>query len=119
MQGNQSARGGPVERCGNRAQRMVFARASAAADFASRHRLRHSRGTYDLRLGRREVLDLSGRKYSAPQGTISSGVSSRSIEALKAETQGHDYVDAEESEVPEAAARAAQWKSVARLVAGI
>ena len=65
LQGNQGARGRPVERRGNRAQGMVSAGAAAVADAARGYRLWNGRSPHDLRIDWREVLGLSGRKNSA------------------------------------------------------
>ena len=67
LQRHQGARGGPVERRGNRPQGMVFARAAAAANAARGNRFRLRASLHDLRRDWREVLDLPGRKYSAAQ----------------------------------------------------
>ena len=57
----QGPRVRPVERRGDRAVRVVPARPAAAADAASRHRLRLRRGVHDLRRDWREGVALQGR----------------------------------------------------------
>ena len=53
--------GGPLERCGNRAFRVVSGGSCTATYAARGHRLRNGRGTHDLRCDRRESLDIQGR----------------------------------------------------------
>src|ERR1700751_486351 len=103
MQRHQSARSGALERRGNRAQRMVPAGASSVANTARGYRFWHRRSADDLRSDWREVLDLPGRKDSrAREARNDDSLSSR------LRKQATDYVDAQEGEVPQAAARPAQ-----------
>ena len=64
LQGHQSSRSWPLERRGNRPQRVVPARPSASANSPRGHRFRHCGSQHHVRHHRREVLDLSGRKRS-------------------------------------------------------
>src|ERR1700751_5441708 len=104
MQRHQSARGGPLERRGNRAQRMVSAGAAAAANTARGYRFWHRRSADDLRSDWREVLDLPGRKDSRAREARNDHNSL----SKKLRKRATDYVDAKEGEVPQAAARPAQ-----------
>src|ERR1022692_1061791 len=61
LQGHQGARVGPVERRGNRAQRMVSARPASAAHVARGYRLRFFGSPYDVWRDRRESVALQGR----------------------------------------------------------
>ena len=63
--GHQGARVRPAERRGDRALRVVPARAAAAADAAGGHRLRLRRSPHHLRPDRREGVALQGRAADA------------------------------------------------------
>src|ERR1700691_178807 len=90
---------------------MVSAGTIAAANAARRYRFRNGRGAHNLWLDWREVLGLSGRKSAATrEGRVERG-------SLR--KRADHYVDAEEGEVPQAAARPAHRKGVARRRAGV
>jgi len=60
LQGNQGSRCRPLERRGNRPQRVVFAGPFALADPSRGHRFRHCGSANHLRRHRCEMLDLPG-----------------------------------------------------------
>src|SRR5712691_3664685 len=106
LQGNQGARRGPAERRGNRAQGVVPARAAAAADASRRHRFRFRPGLHHLRRDRRQMLDLSRRKDSRPRPG--------GYETARARRRVNNHVDAEKSEISQAAAGPAPPQGLAR-----
>src|ERR1700749_4943917 len=86
---------------------MVSPGAAAVANSARRYRFWHRRSADDLRSDWREVLDLPGRKDSRAR-------QARNDHHHGIRKQATDYVDAEKGKVPQAAARPAQRKGVAR-----
>ena len=124
---------GPAERRGDRAVGVVPARPAAAADAARRHRLRLRRGVHDLRRDRREGVALQGRAAdaarrprrgipaAAPRGGGGRRDRDRRRESVgrrecrTSERRGLTDVDAEESQVSQAAARPDARAGVARV----
>src|SRR5260370_22431094 len=103
---------------------MVPAGAAAVADAAGGHGFRHGGSQHHLRSDWREVLGLPRRKRSEESFEDSEGTRNRRSCINKKRLTGlgkreHSDVDAEESEVPKADARAPQRQSLARRRFGV
>src|SRR5258708_38775355 len=97
---------------------MVSARAFAVGHIACRHRIWFYRSPHHLRCNRCEVLDLQRRNFTGQETRTAAG---RRVLVLKVwreaecwKLRADSYVDAKESEVPQAAARAHDREGVAR-----
>jgi hypothetical protein len=96
------------------ALRVVPARPAAAADAARRHRFRLRRSPHHLRPDWREGVDVQGRTAD-PAGRPRRGISRSSAPRRgRPGITRHRHVDAEEGQVPEAAARPHVRQGVAR-----
>src|SRR5882757_1116616 len=103
---------------------MVPAGAVATANTASGHRLRHRGSEHHVRRDWREVLGLPGRKRAQEVFEDSEGTRNRcgSVNKKRSTRSGkreYSDVDAEESEVQKADARAPQRQSLARRGFGV